>query len=137
MKASQETGTEANIEFGRALMPSYLGMRPPKAAFFSFPMQPWYICTGVSNPALDDDMKDEFEMLISNIHSGHTEERPKAKVTIKPDQHVLRGETVTLRCDTYSEGVPGWQYSWYKEGSVSVFSELQEHIFSPVAESDA
>uniref|UniRef100_A0A8C2CZI9 Ig-like domain-containing protein n=1 Tax=Cyprinus carpio TaxID=7962 RepID=A0A8C2CZI9_CYPCA len=42
-------------------------------------------------------------------------ERPKAKVTIKPDQHVLRGETVTLRCDTYSEGVPGWQYSWYKE----------------------
>uniref|UniRef100_A0A8C1MDQ1 Ig-like domain-containing protein n=1 Tax=Cyprinus carpio TaxID=7962 RepID=A0A8C1MDQ1_CYPCA len=64
-------------------------------------------------------------------------ERPKAKVTIKPDQHVLRGETVTLRCDTYSEGVPGWQYSWYKEGSVSVFSELQEHIFSPVAESDA
>ncbi len=39
MKASQETGTEANIEFGRALMPSYLGMRPPKAAFFSFRMQ--------------------------------------------------------------------------------------------------
>ncbi|KTF79586.1 hypothetical protein cypCar_00028232 [Cyprinus carpio] len=33
MKASQETGTETNTEFGRALMPSYLGMHPPKAAF--------------------------------------------------------------------------------------------------------
>ena len=39
MKASQETGTETNTEFGRALMPSYLGMHPPKAAFFSFQMQ--------------------------------------------------------------------------------------------------
>uniref|UniRef100_A0A8C2CXR3 Immunoglobulin domain-containing protein n=1 Tax=Cyprinus carpio TaxID=7962 RepID=A0A8C2CXR3_CYPCA len=40
MKASQETGTEANTEFGRALMPSYLGMHPSKTAFFSFRMQP-------------------------------------------------------------------------------------------------
>ncbi|ROL46254.1 hypothetical protein DPX16_6288 [Anabarilius grahami] len=29
MKVSQETGSEANIEFGRALMPSYLEMCPP------------------------------------------------------------------------------------------------------------
>lgn len=42
MKASQETGTEANIEFGHTLMPSYLGMCPPKAAFFSFRMQPQF-----------------------------------------------------------------------------------------------
>ncbi len=40
MKASHETGSEANFGFGRALMPSYLGMLPPKAAFFSFWMQP-------------------------------------------------------------------------------------------------
>ncbi|XP_016150754.1 B-cell receptor CD22-like [Sinocyclocheilus grahami] len=76
-------------------------------------------------------------LLISNIHSGHTDERPKAKVTIEPDQHVFRGETVTLRCDIDGEGVTSWQYSWYKDGSVSVFSELQEHIFSSVTESDA
>ena len=30
MKVSQETGSEANIGFGRALMPSYLGMHPHK-----------------------------------------------------------------------------------------------------------
>ncbi len=40
MKASHETGSEANFGFGRALMPSYLEMLPPKTAFFSFRMQP-------------------------------------------------------------------------------------------------
>ncbi len=38
-----ETGSEANFGFGRALMPSYLGMCPPKAAFFSFRMQPLFL----------------------------------------------------------------------------------------------
>ncbi|XP_026102547.1 Fc receptor-like protein 3 [Carassius auratus] len=75
-------------------------------------------------------------LLILNIHSGQTEERPKAKVSIKPDQHVFRGETVTLRCDIDGEGVTSWKYSWYKDGSDSVFSELQEHTFSSVTESD-
>uniref|UniRef100_A0A8C2CQR5 Ig-like domain-containing protein n=1 Tax=Cyprinus carpio TaxID=7962 RepID=A0A8C2CQR5_CYPCA len=63
-------------------------------------------------------------------------ERPKANVTITPDQHVFRGETVTLRCDIDGEGVTSWKYSWYKDGSDSVFSELQEHIFRYVTESD-
>ncbi|XP_050960748.1 leukocyte immunoglobulin-like receptor subfamily B member 2, partial [Labeo rohita] len=76
-------------------------------------------------------------LLISIIHSGQTEERPKPKVTIKPDQHVFRGETVTLRCDIYSGGVTSWSYSWYKEGSTSFFSYRQEHTFSSVTESDA
>ncbi len=40
MKVSHETGSEANFGFGRALMASYLGMCPPKAAFLSFRMQP-------------------------------------------------------------------------------------------------
>ncbi len=40
IKVSHETGSEANFGFGRALMPSYLGMLPPKTAFFSFRMQP-------------------------------------------------------------------------------------------------
>ncbi len=40
MKVSHETGSEANFGFGCALMPSYFGMCPPKAAFFSFRIQP-------------------------------------------------------------------------------------------------
>jgi len=40
VKVSQETGSEVNIGFGHALMPSYLEMRPLKAAFSSFWMQP-------------------------------------------------------------------------------------------------
>jgi len=32
-KVSHETGSEANIGFGRALMPYYLEMFPQKAAF--------------------------------------------------------------------------------------------------------
>ncbi|XP_051744121.1 sialoadhesin-like isoform X1 [Ctenopharyngodon idella] len=64
-------------------------------------------------------------------------ERPKPKVIIKPDQHVFSGETVTLRCDIDVEGVTRWRYNWYKEGSTSVFSELQEHTFRSVNESDA
>ncbi|XP_052406640.1 B-cell receptor CD22-like isoform X2 [Carassius gibelio] len=76
-------------------------------------------------------------LLISNIHSEQTEQRPKAKVSIKPDRHVFRGETVTLRCDIDGEGVSSWQYSWDKDGSDSVFSKLQEHTFSSVTETDA
>ncbi|KTF74345.1 hypothetical protein cypCar_00048530, partial [Cyprinus carpio] len=72
-------------------------------------------------------------LLISNVYSQHTEERPKPTVTIKPAQHVFRGETVTLRCDVYSEGVTSWQYIWYKD--IRVVSELQELTFSPVTES--
>ncbi len=67
----------------------------------------------------------------------HCTERPKPTVTIKPAQHVFRGENVTLRCDIYDEGVTSWRYRWYKEGLSTVFSELQEHTFSSVTESDA
>uniref|UniRef100_A0A8C1FNE0 Ig-like domain-containing protein n=1 Tax=Cyprinus carpio carpio TaxID=630221 RepID=A0A8C1FNE0_CYPCA len=76
-------------------------------------------------------------LLISNIYSGQTEETPKATVTIKPAQHVFRGERVTLRCDINAEGVTSWQYSWYKDSSVNASSELQEHTFNSVTESDA
>ncbi|XP_050960150.1 V-set and transmembrane domain-containing protein 1-like [Labeo rohita] len=48
-----------------------------------------------------------------------------------------KGETVTLRCDIYGEGVTSWSYSWYKEDSTSVFSDRQEHTFSFVNDSDA
>ncbi|KAL1278693.1 hypothetical protein QQF64_025366 [Cirrhinus molitorella] len=73
----------------------------------------------------------------SNTQPLLVTEKTKAKVTIKPDQHVFRGETVTLRCDIDGEGVTSWQYSWYKDSSGYAFSELQEHTFSPVTESDA
>ncbi len=66
----------------------------------------------------------------------HFAERPKPTVTIKPAQHVFRGETVTLRCDIY-DGVTSWRYYWFKEGLNSVFSYGQEHPFSSVTESDA
>ncbi len=33
--------------FGRAVMPSCLGMRPPKAAFFSFRMQSIFQCSDI------------------------------------------------------------------------------------------
>ncbi|XP_016323040.1 B-cell receptor CD22-like, partial [Sinocyclocheilus anshuiensis] len=75
--------------------------------------------------------------IIFFVNHYHFTERPKAKVRIKPAQHVFKGETVTLRCDIDGEGVTGWQYSWYKDGSNSVFSELQEHTFRSVTESDA
>ncbi|XP_043090716.1 Fc receptor-like protein 5 isoform X5 [Puntigrus tetrazona] len=97
------------------------------------------------------------EMIISNVSKSHegfyyckhpekgespkswisVRETPKPKVSIKPDQHVFRGETVTLRCDIDGGEVTIWQYSWYKDGSDGVFSELQEHTFSSVTESDA
>ncbi|XP_059425953.1 Fc receptor-like protein 5 [Carassius carassius] len=76
-------------------------------------------------------------LLISIIYSGQTEETPKPTVTIKPAQHVFRGETVTLRCNINDEGVTSWQYGWYKDGSDKSFSELQEYTFSSVTESDA
>uniref|UniRef100_A0A8C1FLF4 Ig-like domain-containing protein n=1 Tax=Cyprinus carpio carpio TaxID=630221 RepID=A0A8C1FLF4_CYPCA len=71
--------------------------------------------------------------IIFIVNCCHCTERPKPTVTIKPAQHVFRGETVTLRCDVYSEGVTSWQYIWYKD--IRVVSELQELTFSPVTES--
>ncbi|XP_026138864.1 immunoglobulin superfamily member 1-like [Carassius auratus] len=76
-------------------------------------------------------------LLISNIHSGQTEGRPKPTVTITPAQPVFRGETVTLRCDIYGGGVNSWRYYWYKEGLYSVFSDQKEHTFRSITESDA
>ncbi|XP_026075948.1 Fc receptor-like protein 4 [Carassius auratus] len=67
----------------------------------------------------------------------HCTETPNAKVSIKPAQRVFRGDTVTLRCDIDGEGVTSWLYSWYKDDAFYSSSELQEHTFSPVTESDA
>nr|XP_021333347.1 sialoadhesin-like isoform X1 [Danio rerio] len=39
-------------------------------------------------------------------------ESPKAVVTVRPDKHVFRGETVTLRCDIKWGGSTEWTYRW-------------------------
>ncbi len=78
-----------------------------------------------------------FITLFYILNCCHCTERPKPTVTIKPAQHVFRGEKVTLRCDIYDEGVTSWSYSWYKEGSTRFVSKLQEHTFTSVTESDA
>ncbi len=59
----------------------------------------------------------------------HCTERPKPKVTIKPAQHVFRGENVTLRCDIYDEEVTSWKYFWYKKVQ-PVFSVMDRNTHS-------
>ncbi|KAK9972337.1 hypothetical protein ABG768_025652 [Culter alburnus] len=58
-----------------------------------------------------DGMKNKICMLISNIHTGQMQERPKPVVIIEPD----KPESVTVRCK-----IPGneddWTYSWFTEG---------------------
>ncbi|XP_067303798.1 Fc receptor-like protein 5 [Pseudorasbora parva] len=39
-------------------------------------------------------------------------ESPKAVVTVRPDERVFRGETVTLRCDIKGGGDTEWTYRW-------------------------
>ncbi|XP_051571436.1 Fc receptor-like protein 5, partial [Myxocyprinus asiaticus] len=76
-------------------------------------------------------------LLISNIHSGHNEVRPKAKLTVQPDERVFRGETVTLRCDIQERGVTIWQYTWDKDGSFVHQNKLQDYNISFVTQFNA
>ncbi|XP_060731007.1 Fc receptor-like protein 5 isoform X2 [Tachysurus vachellii] len=59
-------------------------------------------------------------------------ERPKAVVTIKPDKHVFRGETVTLRCEIQGGGDTEWTYSWYKDDQIYPYHKTQEFSFRSV-----
>ncbi len=38
-------------------------------------------------------------------------------VTVRPDERVFRGETVTLRCDIKWGGDSEWTYRWEREGT--------------------
>ncbi len=38
-------------------------------------------------------------------------------VTVRPDERVFRGETVTLRCDIKWGGDTEWTYRWEREGT--------------------
>ncbi|KAF5892764.1 Fc receptor-like protein 5, partial [Clarias magur] len=60
-------------------------------------------------------------------------EYPKAVVSIKPDNHVFRGERVTLRCDIRGGGDTEWTYSWNKNNKTLYPDRTtQECNFSPV-----
>ncbi|XP_036417258.1 immunoglobulin superfamily member 1-like [Colossoma macropomum] len=65
----------------------------------------------------------------------HVSEKPKAVVSIQPDEQVFIGETVTLRCVIQGEGVSNWQYSWFKDDSSTPVSKEQQYSISSVTES--
>ncbi|KAL0150826.1 hypothetical protein M9458_053862, partial [Cirrhinus mrigala] len=46
---------------------------------------------------------------------------PKAVVTIRPDERVFRGETVTLRCEIKWGGDTEWTYRWEIEGTSNLY----------------
>ncbi|KAL6490988.1 hypothetical protein MHYP_G00013330 [Metynnis hypsauchen] len=70
----------------------------------------------------------------SNTVTLTVKERPRAVVSIQPDDQVFIGENVTLTCDIQGGGVYNWQYSWFKDGSSTPVSE-QQYSISSVTES--
>ncbi|XP_058251164.1 Fc receptor-like protein 5 [Hemibagrus wyckioides] len=68
-------------------------------------------------------------LFISLIQDGKAQESPKAVVTIKPDKHVFRGETVILRCEIQGGGDTEWTYSWYING-YKLYREYNTQEFS-------
>uniref|UniRef100_A0A4W4E3P0 Ig-like domain-containing protein n=1 Tax=Electrophorus electricus TaxID=8005 RepID=A0A4W4E3P0_ELEEL len=60
-----------------------------------------------------------------NVSAGHV----KAVVSVSPDNHVFRGETMTLRCDIRLEGDTGWIYSWYKDGN-SIYPYVTSNTYT-------
>ncbi|XP_048041958.1 immunoglobulin superfamily member 1-like isoform X2 [Megalobrama amblycephala] len=47
-------------------------------------------------------------------------ESPKAVLTVRPDERVFRGETVTLRCDMKWGGNTEWTYRWEINGTYNL-----------------
>ncbi|KAI5085127.1 Fc receptor-like protein 5, partial [Silurus meridionalis] len=56
----------------------------------------------------------------------------KPVASINPDNQVFSGDTVTLRCEIQDESVSRWQYSWYKDASLSPVSSVQMYRISSV-----
>ncbi|KAL6491003.1 hypothetical protein MHYP_G00013480 [Metynnis hypsauchen] len=71
----------------------------------------------------------------SNTVTLTVKERPRAVVSIQPDDQVFRGETVTLTCDLQGGGVSDWQYSWFNDGSSTPVSNEQQYRIRPVTAS--
>ncbi|XP_051552704.1 LOW QUALITY PROTEIN: uncharacterized protein LOC127440265 [Myxocyprinus asiaticus] len=60
----------------------------------------------------------------SNTVQVTVKERPKPVVTVNPDHHVFRGETVTLTCDIQRETHTEWRYSWFKDGTINRYKNI-------------
>ncbi|KAL7880620.1 hypothetical protein SRHO_G00028740 [Serrasalmus rhombeus] len=71
----------------------------------------------------------------SNTVTLRVKERPRAVVSIQPDDQVFIGETVTLRCDIQGGGVSNWQYSWFKDDPSTPVSNEEQYRISSVTES--
>ncbi|XP_073721200.1 leukocyte immunoglobulin-like receptor subfamily B member 1 [Misgurnus anguillicaudatus] len=77
------------------------------------------------------------------VYTQHSEpitvtvqKRPTAQMSVWPDDHVFRGETVNLTCVINGGGVSSWQYSWYKD-SIIQQNKLQYYTIRSVTESEA
>ncbi|XP_066500488.1 carcinoembryonic antigen-related cell adhesion molecule 5-like [Hoplias malabaricus] len=66
-------------------------------------------------------------------------DNPTAVVSsIKPDEHVFKGENVTLRCDIEAGGDTEWNYIWFKDNNeLKQFSRSQEITVRSVTESNS
>ncbi|KAL6490997.1 hypothetical protein MHYP_G00013420 [Metynnis hypsauchen] len=90
----------------------------------------WY--KGSSRTAVNQSQTNTFTIRSA---ADQDQERPKAVVSIQPDDQMFRGETVTLRCDIQGGGLSNWQYSWFKDGSSTPVSNEQQYSISSVTES--
>ncbi len=52
--------------------------------------------------------------------------RPTPVVKVTPDQHVFRGERVTLTCDIQRAEHIQWRYSWFKDGDTFQYTQQQQ-----------
>ncbi|XP_051754749.1 Fc receptor-like protein 5 [Ctenopharyngodon idella] len=55
-------------------------------------------------------------------------ESPKAVLTVRPDERVFRGETVTLRCDIKWGGDTEWTYRWEIGGTNNQYKNTLNQI---------
>ncbi|XP_051565809.1 Fc receptor-like protein 4 isoform X3 [Myxocyprinus asiaticus] len=79
----------------------------------------------------------QFRSSFSDEVSFTVIERPKPEVTVNPDHHVFRGETVTLTCDIQRETHTEWRYSWFKDGHIHSYTSTPDLKIRSVYESDS
>ncbi|XP_066500493.1 Fc receptor-like protein 5 [Hoplias malabaricus] len=82
--------------------------------------------------------------IISNIPTPHRQGHhfftvsPKSVVSIAPDKRVIKGESVTLKCDIEAGGDTEWNYIWFKDNNeLKQFSRSQEITVRSVTESNS
>ncbi|KAI5104757.1 Fc receptor-like protein 5 [Silurus meridionalis] len=64
-----------------------------------------------------------WSTLLSNEVILSVIERPKAVVTLQPDEQIFSGEKVTFTCKIKGDGDTEWTYNWYKDDA-QIFSEI-------------